>query len=70
MATSASCPASRTPGSGNISASPGDPSRNIDWVLMLGAGALTVIGLFVVYSASCTRSRRPVPVRHPPGDLR
>jgi rod shape determining protein RodA len=42
-------------GLGNISASPGDPSRNIDWVLMSTQVALTVIGFFVVYSASRTR---------------
>jgi rod shape determining protein RodA len=42
-------------GLGNIRSSPGDPSRNVDWVLMLTQGALTVIGCFVVYSASWTR---------------
>ena len=29
-------------GLGNIGASPGDPSRNIDWVLMSAQAALTV----------------------------
>ncbi len=42
-------------GLGNIGASPADPSRNIDWVLMSTQIALTVIGLFVVFSASRTR---------------
>ncbi len=42
-------------GLGNIRSSPGDPSRNVDWVLMTTQGLLTVIGCFVVYSASWTR---------------
>jgi rod shape determining protein RodA len=42
-------------GLGNIRSSPADPSRNIDWVLMLAQVALTVIGCFVVFSASRTR---------------
>lgn len=42
-------------GLGNIGASPADPSRNIDWVLMSTQISLTVIGLFVVFSASRTR---------------
>jgi rod shape determining protein RodA len=42
-------------GLGNIRASPADPSRNIDWVLLLAQVALTVIGCFVVFSASRTR---------------
>ncbi|MEO6652638.1 MAG: FtsW/RodA/SpoVE family cell cycle protein [Ilumatobacteraceae bacterium] len=42
-------------GLGNIRSSPGDPSRNVDWVLMITQGLLTVIGCFVVYSASWTR---------------
>ncbi|MBV1894492.1 MAG: rod shape-determining protein RodA [Ilumatobacteraceae bacterium] len=42
-------------GLGNIGASPAAPSRNIDWVLMSVQMALTVIGFFVVYSASRTR---------------
>lgn len=41
-------------GLGNIRSSPGDPSRNVDWVLMLTQGILTVIGCFIVYSASWT----------------
>lgn len=41
-------------GLGNIRSSPGDPSRNIDWVLMIAQGALTVAGCFVVFSASWT----------------
>jgi rod shape determining protein RodA len=39
-------------GLGNIRSSPGDPSRNIDWVLLGTQSLLTVIGLFVVYSSS------------------
>ena len=42
-------------GLGNIGASPAAPSRNIDWVLMAVQFALTVIGCFVVFSASRTR---------------
>ena len=38
-------------GLGNIRSSPGDPSRNVDWVLMTVQFALTVIGCFVVFSA-------------------
>ncbi len=47
---------SRRPNSGlgNIRSSPGDPSRNVDWILLLTQGLLTVIGCFVVYSASWT----------------
>lgn len=42
-------------GLGNIRSSPGDPVRNVDWVLLVTQGLLTVIGCFVVYSASWTR---------------
>ncbi len=42
-------------GLGNIGASPAAPSRNVDWVLMTVQGALTVIGCFIVFSASRTR---------------
>jgi rod shape determining protein RodA len=42
-------------GLGNIRSSPGDPSRNVDWVLLLTQGVLTVMGCFVVFSASRTR---------------
>jgi rod shape determining protein RodA len=42
-------------GLGNLGASPAAPSRNIDWVLMTVQFALTVIGCFVVFSASRTR---------------
>jgi rod shape determining protein RodA len=42
-------------GLGNLRASPADPSRNVDWVLMSAQFALTVIGCFVVFSASRTR---------------
>jgi rod shape determining protein RodA len=42
-------------GLGNLGSSPADPSRNIDWVLLATQSILTVIGVFVVYSASRTR---------------
>lgn len=42
-------------GLGNIRSSPASPSRNVDWTLMFAHGALTVIGCFIVYSASRTR---------------
>jgi rod shape determining protein RodA len=42
-------------GLGNIRSSPGDPSRNVDWVLLMTQGVLTVMGCLVVYSASRTR---------------
>jgi rod shape determining protein RodA len=42
-------------GLGNIRSSPAAPSRNVDWVLMSAQFALTVIGCFIVYSASRTR---------------
>jgi rod shape determining protein RodA len=42
-------------GLGNIRSSPGDPSRNVDWILLGAQALLTVIGCFVVYSASWTR---------------
>jgi len=41
-------------GLGNIRSSPGDPSRNVDWILLITQGLLTIIGCFVVYSASWT----------------
>jgi len=41
-------------GLGNIRSSPSDPSRNVDWILLLTQGLLTIIGCFVVYSASWT----------------
>lgn len=41
-------------GLGNIRSSPGDPSRNIDWILLIGQVLLTTIGCFVVYSATRT----------------
>ena len=43
-------------GLGNIRASPADPRRNVDWVLLLAQGLLTVIGCAVVYSATRTRT--------------
>ena len=42
-------------GLGNIRSSPSDPSRNVDWVLMITQGLLTIAGFFVVFSASRTR---------------
>ncbi len=42
-------------GLGNIRSSPADPSRNVDWVLLLTQGVLTIAGCFVVYSASRTK---------------
>lgn len=42
-------------GLGNIRRSPGDPSRNIDWVLMFVQWLLIALGCFVVFSASRTR---------------
>jgi rod shape determining protein RodA len=42
-------------GLGNIHASPSAPSRNIDYVLLFAQGALAVIGLMVIYSASHTK---------------
>jgi rod shape determining protein RodA len=42
-------------GLGNIRASPADPSRNIDWVLLIVQMALAVIGCFIVFSTSRTR---------------
>lgn len=39
-------------GLGNIRSSPGDPSRNVDWVLLGVQGLLTVVGCCIVYSAS------------------
>jgi len=41
-------------GLGNIRSSPGDPSRNIDWILLGAQILLTVAGCFVVYSATRT----------------
>lgn len=39
-------------GLGNIRSSPGDPSRNIDWVLLTLQAILTIAGCAIVYSAS------------------
>src|SRR5512143_4216518 len=46
-------------GLGNIKASPGSPSRNIDWVLVVVQSALSVIGLFTIYSASYSKFGNP-----------
>ncbi|MGA9276485.1 FtsW/RodA/SpoVE family cell cycle protein [Ilumatobacter sp.] len=42
-------------GLGNIRASPADPTRNIDWVLLTAQALLAVIGCFVVFSATRLR---------------
>jgi rod shape determining protein RodA len=42
-------------GLGNIRSSKSDPSRNVDWVLLLTQGVLTVVGCAIVYSASRTQ---------------
>jgi rod shape determining protein RodA len=46
-------------GLGNIRASASAPSRNIDWVLLMCQAALSVAGLFVIYSASSTKFANP-----------
>jgi rod shape determining protein RodA len=46
-------------GLGNIRSSPADPSRNVDWTLLLVQGILAVAGCFIVYSASRTRRDDP-----------
>ena len=46
-------------GLGNIKASPGSPSRNIDWVLLFAQGLLSIIGLFTIYSASYSKFSNP-----------
>ena len=42
-------------GLGNIKASPADPTRNIDWLLLGAQVLLTIIGCFIVFSTSRTR---------------
>jgi rod shape determining protein RodA len=46
-------------GLGNIRSSPAHPGRNIDWALLIGQGLLTIVGCFVVYSATFTRGGDP-----------
>ena len=46
-------------GLGNMRASPGSPSRNIDWVLLFAQGALSIIGLFTIYAASYSKFSNP-----------
>lgn len=46
-------------GLGNIKSSPSAPSRNIDYVLLFAQGALSIIGLLVIYSASHTKFPDP-----------
>lgn len=46
-------------GLGNIRSSPGDPSRNVDWVLLALQAVLATIGCFVIYSASRTKQDDP-----------
>jgi rod shape determining protein RodA len=45
-------------GLGNIRSSPGDPLRNVDWVLLVASAAIAVIGVAAIYS-----STRPVMIR-------
>ena len=42
-------------GLGNVRSSPGDPSRNVDWILLLVQATLVVCGGLTVYSASRTK---------------
>ncbi len=42
-------------GLGNIKRGFADPGRNIDWVLMAATGALSIIGLFLIFSATRPR---------------
>ena len=42
-------------GLGNIKASPAEPRRNIDWVLMTAQLLLTIIGCFIVFSTTWAR---------------
>lgn len=42
-------------GLGNIKRGFADPGRRIDWVLMSAVGALTIIGVFIIYSATRPR---------------
>jgi rod shape determining protein RodA len=42
-------------GLGNIKRGFADPGRNIDWVLMAATGVLSVIGLFLIFSATRPR---------------
>lgn len=46
-------------GLGNIRSSPSAPGRNIDWVLMIAHNLLGIIGLFVIYSASWSKTPNP-----------
>ncbi len=43
-------------GLGNIHASKSAPGRNIDYVLLFAQGALAIIGLFVIFSASHSKT--------------
>ena len=42
-------------GLGNIKRGFADPTRSIDWILMSAVGALTIIGSFMIYSATRPR---------------
>ena len=46
-------------GLGNIRSSPGDPSRNVDWVLLCLQALLAAAGCLVIYSASRTKQADP-----------
>ena len=37
---------------GNIRSGPGDPSRNIDWTMLIPVVLLGIIGAFAIYSAT------------------
>jgi len=43
-------------GLGNVRSSPGDPSRNVDWVLLFAQSALVFCGCLTIYSASRTKA--------------
>lgn len=46
-------------GLGNIRSSPGSPSRNIDWVLLMAVAALGTAGAFSIYSVTWFRTEDP-----------
>ena len=41
---------------GNIRSGPGDPSRNIDWTMLIPVVLLGIIGAFAIYSATFLES--------------
>src|SRR4051794_23189369 len=44
--------ATRRQNLGSLGGSPSDPSRNVDWLLMLATTALATLGVVAIYSAS------------------